>query len=578
MHECHQSPRRLQLSLALLTLAAAGGAAGAAVTRAERANTELLGAESALQAGDCRAASEDYVAAALTATDLKLLQRATEVSLGCGQFALGQKVAQRWQGLAPNEAAASLNLVRAQLARARVSAGRGEWLAWLKSKAAPDDALVAAGIEWLVKNCGSELTYAALREVRHPSMNRKGTLLRMAELANQAFNHAQSIEYGEAALKAGAPADAVQSLKLQALAGLGQADAALKLAEELAATGGNNSLAVAETLMALGRDSEAETELEARLLEPGLRNAAEASLARLQLQRGDFAGAEQHYSNLMRTQTTAAMAVYNLSLIAEWRGDGDDAVRGYELLANTFYDGAARNRIAGIYLRDGEKNQALRMLSAGDEAEPQELIAAEVAQANLLARSGNASEGVTRLDAALKYFPDHPEILYQKAVLLERVDAGAAIALLDAQLRSRPDDVGLANALGYTLADHQRDLGRATQLIARALRAQPDNPAILDSQGWLLYRKGDRQGALAMLQRAYDAYHDGDIGAHLGEVLWSLDRRDEARAAWTRALAADPENAMLAAVAARFVPGLAPPKPGVQKPASAIGHGPGTST
>jgi tetratricopeptide (TPR) repeat protein len=574
MHECHESPRLILRCLAMLTLASCGVAA----TRTEQVDTAMLAAESALQAGDCRTASEDYVAAALSSSEPKLLQRASEVSLGCGQYALGQKAATRWHAVDPGEAGAELNLVRAQLCRARLADTRRQWLQWLNSKAPPDDGLVAAGIDWLVTTCGSDLTYASLREVHHPLMNGKSALMRMTQLAGQAFNHMQSISYGEAAQKAGAPANSIRVLRLQSLAGLGQADAALQLANEMASTGGEGVLAVAEALMALGRDEEAEAELESRLADPALHTAAEASLAALQLQRGQYAEAERHYTNLMRVQATAAMAVYNLALISERRGDVDNAVRGYELLANSSYDGAARNRIAGLYLRDGEKAQALRLLSAGDDAEPQDLVSAEIAQANLLARSGAVAEGVSRLDTALKNFPDHPDILYQKAVLLEKIDPNAAINLLDSQLRSRPADTGLANALGFTLADHQKDLGRAARLIERALAAQPDSPAILDSQGWLLFRRGDKLGALAQLQRAFNALHDGEIGAHLGEVLWALDRQDEARVAWTRALAADPENADLAAIAARHVPGLSAPKPPASNSAPARGNGPNTTT
>jgi Tfp pilus assembly protein PilF len=574
MPESHESPRLLLSCLAWLAL----GTSAHAATPVEGANTAMLAAESALQAGDCRTASEDYVTAALASDEPKLLQRASEVSLGCGQYALGQKAAARWHLRDPSEAGAALNLVRSWCGRARVRETRTQWLAWLNSKSPPDDALIAAGIDWLVTTCGSDLSYASLREVKHPLMNGKGALLRMTQLATQAFNYQQALGYADAAEKAGAARNNIQMLRLQSLAGLGQGAAALQLADRLVESGGELALAKAETLISLGRDAEAETELEARLLDPGVHTAAEASLAALQMQRGDYAGAEARYNSLMRVQAAAAISVFNLAVIAERRGDVDGAVRGYELLANTNYDASARNRIAGLYLRDGEKSQALRLLSAGEDAEPQELVSAEIAQANLLARGGAVADGVARLDAALKNFPEHPEILYQKAVLLERIDPSAAIALLDAQLKARPDDTGLANALGFTLADHHRDLARAGRLIERALAAQPDSPAILDSQGWLLYRRGEQQAALPVLQRAYNAMHDGDIGAHLGEVLWALERHDDARAAWTRALAADPDNAFLAATAAQHLPGLTAPKPPALKPALFRGNGADTST
>ena len=68
--------------------------------------------------------------------------------------------------------------------------------------------------------------------------------------------------------------------------------------------------------------------------------------------------------------------------------------------------------------------------------------------------------------------------------------------------RDRPLDAGITNALGYTLADHKRELPRAEQLIREALSAQPDNPALLDSLGWVLYRRG-QFAARSRLERAF---------------------------------------------------------------------------
>jgi len=63
--------------------------------------------------------------------------------------------------------------------------------------------------------------------------------------------------------------------------------------------------------------------------------------------------------------------------------------------------------------------------------------------------------------------------------------------------------------------------------------------------GWVLYRMGDPAAAEPYLREALDAVFDPEIAAHLGEVLWALDRRDEARAIWDRALKEDPEHEYL---------------------------------
>jgi len=61
------------------------------------------------------------------------------------------------------------------------------------------------------------------------------------------------------------------------------------------------------------------------------------------------------------------------------------------------------------------------------------------------------------------------------------------------------------------------------------------SPYILDSVGWAYYRAGRLDDALRLLETAFGRLpYDQAIGAHLGEVLWQLDRRDEARSIWAQ--------------------------------------------
>jgi len=86
------------------------------------------------------------------------------------------------------------------------------------------------------------------------------------------------------------------------------------------------------------------------------------------------------------------------------------------------------------------------------------------------------------------------------------------------------------NALGYTLSDRTDRQREALRLIETALALEPENPAILDSMGWVLFKLGHAAEALGYLRDAAVAEPHPEIVAHLIEVLWVLDHRDEARA------------------------------------------------
>ena len=103
-------------------------------------------------------------------------------------------------------------------------------------------------------------------------------------------------------------------------------------------------------------------------------------------------------------------------------------------------------------------------------------------------------------------------------------------------------------------ADRNERLEEAKQLIEKALELLPEEATIIDSLGWVRYRMGDLPGALALLSRAYTINDDPEIAAHLGEVLWMLGRREEAKKTWEDATRAHPNNAVLATTVKRFLP------------------------
>jgi Flp pilus assembly protein TadD len=166
---------------------------------------------------------------------------------------------------------------------------------------------------------------------------------------------------------------------------------------------------------------------------------------------------------------------------------------------------------------------------------------------------------VAVLDAALKDYPGHPQLEYQRATMLERAGRHAdAERAFEQLLKKRPDDPGIVNALGFTLADHQRSLDRAEKLIRQALAVSPDNPAIQDSLGWVQFRRGHLPDAAKILELAWRNGRDAEIGAHFGEVLWKRGEEGRARYVWQQALNLDPDNALVRSTQARLTGEEAP--------------------
>ena len=76
----------------------------------------------------------------------------------------------------------------------------------------------------------------------------------------------------------------------------------------------------------------------------------------------------------------------------------------------------------------------------------------------------------------------------------------------------------------------------------------------MDSLGWVHYRMGDLNQGTDYLRRAFTIYPDPEIGAHLGEILWVQDLKDEAREIWNSALKSGPNNEVLLKTIKKFIP------------------------
>ena len=116
----------------------------------------------------------------------------------------------------------------------------------------------------------------------------------------------------------------------------------------------------------------------------------------------------------------------------------------------------------------------------------------------------------------------------------------------------QPEHGQAYNALGYSFADRGIRLPEARELIDKALALMPNDTFILDSLGWVQYRQGDLAGALATLERAYGMRDDPEIGAHLGEVLWAIGRKDDAQKLLRAAQKKHPDNEPLADAVKKF--------------------------
>ncbi|MEX0372026.1 tetratricopeptide repeat protein [Spiribacter roseus] len=187
---------------------------------------------------------------------------------------------------------------------------------------------------------------------------------------------------------------------------------------------------------------------------------------------------------------------------------------------------------------------ALRRLRAGAGSATRQSLLLE---GRLLRRLGRTGESLEVYNRALEGRSADAELRYARAMArIATDDLAGAETDLRRIIRDDPAHAEALNALGYTLVDQTPRIDEGAALIEEAYRIRPESAAIIDSMGWAEYRQGRPAAALEYLRRAHEMT-DGapEIAAHLGEVLWVLGRRDEARAIWRAAASGHSDHPVL---------------------------------
>ncbi|MFN9745550.1 MAG: tetratricopeptide repeat protein [Betaproteobacteria bacterium] len=242
-----------------------------------------------------------------------------------------------------------------------------------------------------------------------------------------------------------------------------------------------------------------------------------------------------------------------LAQAAEMRGDFKAAEGWLARIADPDRLLEVQTRRASMMAREGRVREARALIRALPERGAEDARAKLQAEAGVLREVKRWKDAHEVLTLALQRFGDDTGLLYETAMMAERLDRMAEMeTLLRRVIALKPEDAHAHNALGYSLADRGQRLPEARQLIERALQLSPGDPFITDSLGWVEFRLGNKEEALRLLRQAYASRPDTEIGAHLGEVLWALGQRDEARRIWRESTGRDAANEVLRETLARL--------------------------
>lgn len=519
---------------------------------------QLLVAEFSGQQGALRLSAATYLEAAHRTRDYRLARRATRIAIYARENGIALNAARLWVELEPDNDEAHKSAAALLIAAGENALARPHLEKLLQSTRQDNNHGYLLVATLLASDPDKERAIATIAELVAATPAAPYALYAHAYLANQLDNNevARTVLHQ---LLAQEP-EHTQGLILQArvLLALEEEEAALhSMDKALELSPDNHKLRLTYARMLVDARRLKEARQQFTLINKATPDDVDVvyALGLLAMEAGDLDAAEGHFEKLLRHHEREQESRFAMAQIAEARQQHDKAIEWFSSIAQGERYLEAQLQAAHLIAQHRDIAQARRYLRELETQNDEERVELLLAEAELLNDAEQHAAAMEVYNEGLNTFHENTDLLYARAITAEKVDR---LDILEHDLRfilqREPNDVQALNALGYTLIDRTERYQEGYELIERAYQQRPEDVAILDSMGWALYRLGRLDEALDYLKRAAARLRDGEIAAHLGEVLWVSGKRDEANHVWEEALKFAPDSRVLQQTLQRLKP------------------------
>ncbi len=526
---------------------------------------QLLLGELNVRGGDPGAGYSIYLEAAQQQKNPELFRRAVELALQSRQVDAALTAARTWARDVPGDAEANRFILLSLLSLGRVNETAPPLRAVLQATPADErNGAIAAIPQMYARATDKGQVLAATREALAPFLAQPAhagaawsTIGRLELDQDRPVAAADAVRRGHAV----DPASPYPALLALELLERGQTEVEPLVREHIDAARAKDpqntaiATAYARVLLDLRRLRDARVQLERLTTRAPQQPEPWLLLGMLQVQDNALDAANVSLDTFLqltrdtsdeRTRRALTQAYLLKAEIAEKQQDFTAANAWIDRIDNPEELMAAQMRRASVLARQGRLDEARALLRNQPERRPDDARLKLISEAQLLRDFKAWREAYQVYGEAVQRFPQDTELLYEQAMMGDKAGQPADMERLLRQLiAADPNHHHAYNALGYSLADRNERLPEAKQLIEKAVSMAPNDAYIQDSLGWVEFRLGNTDRALGILREAYGKRPDAEIAAHLGEVLWVKGQRDEARRIWREGLTLASDNETL---------------------------------
>ncbi len=518
---------------------------------------EIMISELAGRRGQLDVAMTGYLRAAGKTDDPRVSERATRLASFGRQWADAEMAARRWQELDAESVDAPQFLAQALMQQGKSEEAAEQYIEIVKLSSEKEETL--REIQASVQAADADQIVGIMTSLSDAFPTLAESHLAMARAFLLKGDRESAVASADKALAIEPKNTPAILLKAESLSVMGQPEAGLKVAKDALEQDPDNvrlRLGYAQVMVQAGRYDEVGEQLDEIFAADSLNPDTLLTISSLALDSRRVERARVYLTRLLETGEYQDQANYYLARISDQQQDYYTAIEFYDAVEGGDLQLRSQIRVAELLGRIGEVEQGRERLKdlATVHSNPGLQTQFLTAESRLLQSADRPQEAVDVLSGGLERFPENGDLLYARALAADA--AGNEKMLLDdlnMLIDLQPDNAHALNALGYHLADNNRELDKAEELLIKANELLPNDPAIMDSLGWLFYRQGKLDEAIELLQQAFVLLPDSEIAAHLGEALWLSGREQEATDVIQNALAKDPDDDKLLLVKQKYI-------------------------
>lgn len=192
-----------------------------------------------------------------------------------------------------------------------------------------------------------------------------------------------------------------------------------------------------------------------------------------------------------------------------------------------------------VHAAQGQIDQAEAAILKALELDPNSPVASEFL-VSLYVSANRLPDALRQLEALLARKPDDTRALTVAALIYQKTsDWTKARDAYEKLISVNPNSVPALNNLAYLHSERFNDLEKANELAQKAHAIEPANPSPTDTLGWILYKRGDYQQAVTLLQQSSEKLPDNpEIQFHFGMANYMMGQTAAARSALQKASSA----------------------------------------